>query len=76
LSKHIKLQRSRGVVKSPVMGWGFDGRFVPGVGNLTRKFVKSPVFPTHTLGVGHEFGKCITGEADGVKPIKPRDRDP
>ena len=31
--------------------------FAPVVGNLTPRFVKSPVFP-HP-GVGHEIDKCI-----------------
>jgi len=40
--------------------------FVPGVGNLTRQLVKSPIFPPHP-GVGHVFDKCIElGKVDGL----------
>ena len=39
----------RGVVKSPTRGWGHSGDltadFAPVVGNLTSRFVKSPVTP-------------------------------
>ena len=54
--------------------WGHSGDltadFAPVVGNLTARFVKSPVFPhpPRGWGVGHEIKKCINYTVrDGLK---------
>ena len=49
------------VLSNPLLlEWGHSGDltadFAPVVGNLTPRFVKSPVF----RGVGHEIDKCIS----------------
>ena len=41
---------------------GLTADFAPVVGNLTPRFVKSPVFPPGGGGVGHEIDKCITAK--------------
>ena len=54
------------VLSNPLLwGWEHSGDltadFSPVVGNLTPRFVKSPVSPTLPGGggVGHEIDKCI-----------------
>ena len=53
--------------------WGHSGDltadFAPVVGNLTPRFVKSPVSP-HPPGVGHEIDKCITTTIHKVPEVK------
>jgi len=48
------------VLSNPLLeGGDLTADFAPGVGDLTRRFVKSPVFPHTPGGVGHEIDKCI-----------------